>query len=148
MKQKIFAMALALGLASMGLKAADGVTFYTDQNQAVAIDEIEMIVAADSQETFDVVLANGTTLADVLYLTTDHQSGVDKVATDTPQLLVAHDVLHINGCKAGQVTIYNVNGQTMLQQDINGSADINVSHLQPGIYLLQAGKSTIKFVKH
>ncbi len=141
-------MGLALCLASMGLKAADGVTFYTDQKQAVAIDEIEMIVAADSQETFDVVLTNGTTLADVLFLTTDHLSGVDKVGTDTPQLLVANDVLHIKGCKAGLVTIYNVNGQTMLQQDINGSADINVSHLHPGVYLLQAGKSTIKFVKH
>ena len=148
MKQKIFALALTLGLASMGLKAADGVTFYTDQREAVTIDEIEMIVAADNQETFNVVLTNGTTLTDVVFLTTDNLSGVDKVATDTPQLLVANDVMHINGCKASQVTIYSVNGQTLLQQDVNGSADINISHLESGVYLLQAGKTTMKFVKH
>ncbi|MCQ2203064.1 MAG: T9SS type A sorting domain-containing protein [Bacteroidales bacterium] len=55
------------------------------------------------------------------------------------------DHVHVNGLKQGQmVHIFSMEGRLVM---VSKDADINMSGLKEGIYLLQAGKQIVKLIK-
>lgn len=59
------------------------------------------------------------------------------------------DVLRISGSldAPARVTITSVSGQTALRLDEWNGADIDVSALHPGLYLITVNNQTLKFIK-
>ena len=60
----------------------------------------------------------------------------------------AKDVLRINNITDNQeVTIYSMNGATIKRVVVSDNAEINISELRPGMYLVSTGRMFSKFIK-
>lgn len=58
------------------------------------------------------------------------------------------DVLHLSGTTTGTFRIMNPSGKTVMQGVLeNIETVLNTSHLQPGMYIVQVGEQTLRFVK-
>jgi hypothetical protein len=71
-----------------------------------------------------------------------------------PELIVypnpANDVLHVRVLKGSgklRYKIYSITGVKVLEGSLENSEKINISTLQPGIYVMDAGGQKVKFVK-
>ncbi|MDR0863727.1 MAG: discoidin domain-containing protein [Candidatus Symbiothrix sp.] len=58
---------------------------------------------------------------------------------------LVQDILHINGIQSEAVKVLDIAGKTVISQVSNG--DLDVSHLNAGIYILQVKGATAKFIK-
>lgn len=79
-------------------------------------------------------------------------SGVNAIQAGTSLRLASNpvgDILRIYGfeSKTAPLSISSLNGTSMLSIRQWKGEDINVSHLNPGIYLLTINNNTIKFIK-
>lgn len=60
----------------------------------------------------------------------------------------AHDILIVEGVESGMVRIYSMQGALLTSTPVvDGKAQVQVSNLPEGNYLLQAGVEIIKFIK-
>ena len=60
----------------------------------------------------------------------------------------ANDVLKIQNASDNQcITIYSVDGKIIKSIEISDEAEINVSDLQPGLYIIGVGNEFSKFIK-
>ena len=60
----------------------------------------------------------------------------------------AKDVLNIKNLADNQeVTIYSINGSVIMKTIASGDAEINISELRPGMYVICAGNLVSKFIK-
>ena len=60
----------------------------------------------------------------------------------------AKDVLNIKDLADNQeVTIYSINGAVIIKTIVSGDAEINISELRPGMYVVSAGNLVTKFIK-
>ena len=60
----------------------------------------------------------------------------------------AKDVLNIKNLADNQeVTIYSINGSVIMKTIASGDAEINISELRPGMYVVNAGNMVSKFIK-
>ena len=60
----------------------------------------------------------------------------------------AKDVLIINNITDNQeVTIYSMNGATIKRVVVSDNAEINISELRPGMYVVSTGRMFSKFIK-
>ena len=60
----------------------------------------------------------------------------------------AKDVLRINNITDNQeVTIYSMNGATIKRVVVSDNAEINISELRPGMYVVSTGRMFSKFIK-
>ena len=71
---------------------------------------------------------------------------------DNQQLAIypnpAKDVLKINNISDNQeVTIYSISGTIIKKVSVSGDAEINISELRPGMYVVSAGNMFSKFIK-
>lgn len=60
----------------------------------------------------------------------------------------ATDVLRINNLSDNQhVTIYSIDGKMVKKFTMSAEAEINISDLQPGLYIIGVGNEFSKFIK-
>ena len=60
----------------------------------------------------------------------------------------AKDVLNIKNLADNQeVTIYSIDGAIIIKTSASGDAEINISELHPGMYVVKAGNLVSKFIK-
>ena len=153
MRKLLITALMVLGLASFSF--AQDVTFYIVKTDGTttshAMSTNSKIYYSDTQLFFD---DNGTTVSYNL-------SDLRKAYFSAPQCTEeienqqltlypnpAKDVLNIKNLADNQeVTIYSINGAVIMKTIVSGDAEINVSDLHPGMYVVSAGNLVSKFIK-
>ncbi|MDR1372996.1 MAG: leucine-rich repeat protein [Dysgonamonadaceae bacterium] len=78
-------------------------------------------------------------------------SGIASVEVDELQISVADGVLKIASYAGGEVRIFDISGRAVGAKNFsplrNGAATINISTLPAGVYIVQIGNRTGKFIK-
>ena len=153
MRKFLITALMVLGLTSLSL--AQNVEFNIVKTDGTttshAMNTNTKIYYSDTQLFFD---DNGTTVSYNLselrkaYFTT-HQSTEE---VENQQLAIypnpAKDVLNIKNLADNQeVTIYSINGAVVMKTIASGNAEINISELRPGMYVVSAGNLVSKFIK-
>lgn len=144
---------MVLGLTSLSL--AQNVEFNIVKTDGTTTSHVmntnTKIYYSDTQLFLD---NNGTTVSYNLselrkaYFTT--QQSTEEV--ENQQLAIypnpAKDVLNIKNLADNQeVTIYSINGAVVMKTIASGNAEINISELRPGMYVVSAGNLVSKFIK-
>ena len=120
----------------------------------VLMGDVSFLLASDWQDTFAIVCKDGTVVAgaEKVNVVKAEPSGINGVTGTgaTPQVAIsASGTLTLTGCKAGTaVGIYDAAGRKASGCVTDGGrTDIDVSRLTPGIYVLKAGDTAVKFIK-
>jgi len=153
MRKFLITALMVLGLTSLSL--AQNVEFNIVKTDGTTTSHVmntnTKIYYSDTQLFFD---DNGTTVSYNLselrkaYFTT--QQSTEEV--ENQQLAIypnpAKDVLNIKNLADNQeVTIYSINGSVIMKTIASGNAEINISELRPGMYVVSAGNLVSKFIK-
>lgn len=153
MRRFLITALMVLGLTSLSL--AQNVEFNIVKTDGTTTSHVmntnTKIYYSDTQLFFD---DNGTTVSYNLselrkaYFTT--QQSTEEV--ENQQLAIypnpAKDVLNIKNLADNQeVTIYSINGAVVMKTIASGNAEINISELRPGMYVVSAGNLVSKFIK-
>lgn len=153
MKKLLITVLLTIGLLSSIF--AQNVTFTVVKTDGTTIDHImssdAKIYYSDTQlfidsedETFSYNLSG---------LRKAYFTVMDNVEeTDNQQLEIypnpANDVLRISNISDNQlVTIYSIDGRVVKKTNVSDNAEINISDLRPGMYVVSAGNLFSKFLK-
>lgn len=153
MRKFLITALMVLGLTSLSLAQnvefnivkTDGTTTSHVMNTNTKIYYSDTLLFLDN---------NGTTVSYNLselrkaYFTT--QQSTEEV--ENQQLAIypnpAKDVLNIKNLADNQeVTIYSINGAVVMKTIASGNAEINISELRPGMYVVSAGNLVSKFIK-
>ena len=144
---------MVLGLTSLSM--AQNVEFNIVKTDGTTTSHVmntnTKIYYSDTQLFFD---DNGTTVSYNLselrkaYFTT--QQSTEEV--ENQQLAIypnpAKDVLNIKNLADNQeLTIYSINGAVVMKTIASGNAEINISELRPGMYVVSAGNLVSKKIK-
>ncbi|MBO7459791.1 MAG: T9SS type A sorting domain-containing protein [Bacteroidales bacterium] len=153
MKKILILVLIILGF--MPFVIAQDVTFYVVKNDGTttshAMSTSSKIYYSDTQLFFD---DYGTTisynLSELRKAYFAAPQDVEEVANQ--QLTIypnpAKDVLNIKNLADNQeVTIYSMNGAVIMKTIVSGDAEINISELRPGMYVVSAGNLVSKFIK-
>lgn len=153
MRKFLITALMVLGLTSLSL--AQNVVFNIVKTDGTTTSHVmntnTKIYYSDTQLFLD---NNGTTVSYNLselrkaYFTT--QQSTEEV--ENQQLAIypnpAKDVLNIKNLADNQeVTIYSINGAVVMKTIASGNAEINISELRPGMYVVSAGNLVSKFIK-
>ncbi|MBO6057423.1 MAG: T9SS type A sorting domain-containing protein [Bacteroidales bacterium] len=153
MRKFLITALMVLGLTSLSL--AQNVEFNIVKTDGTTTSHVmntnTKIYYSDTQLFLD---NNGTTVSYNLselrkaYFTT--QQSTEEV--ENQQLAIypnpAKDVLNIKNLADNQeVTIYSINGSVIMKTIASGNAEINISELRPGMYVVSAGNLVSKFIK-
>lgn len=153
MRKFLITALMVLGLTSLSL--AQNVEFNIVKTDGTTTSHVmntnTKIYYSDTQLFFD---DNGTTVSYNLselrkaYFTT--QQSTEEV--ENQQLAIypnpAKDVLNIKNLADNQeVTIYSINGAVVMKTIASGNAEINISELRPGMYVVSASNLVSKFIK-
>lgn len=153
MRKFLITALMVLGLTSLSL--AQNVEFNIVKTDGTTTSHVmntnTKIYYSDTQLFLD---NNGTTVSYNLselrkaYFTT--QQSTEEV--ENQQLAIypnpAKDVLNIKNLADNQeVTIYSINGAVVMKTIASGNAEINISELRPGMYVVSAGNLVSKFIK-
>lgn len=133
------------------------VTFYDNDQEVMASWQL-LEVNKMTFEGGNIVVKGllGTTdfaMTNVLSIkfTDDQQtpSSIKDLASDKDQLsiLVGEHSIKVNGANNGRVTMWTANGQQLYENRNWRGEEINVSHLQRGIYIITINNSSFKFKK-
>ena len=153
MRKLLITALMVLGLASFSF--AQDVTFYIVKTDGTttshAMSTNSKIYYSDTQLFFD---DNGTTVSyNLSELRKAYFSAPQSTEEIENQQLAlypnpAKDVLNIKNLADNQeVTIYSINGAVIMKTIVSGNAEINVSDLHPGMYVVSAGNLVSKFIK-
>ena len=133
------------------------VTFYdTDQDVLASWHLLEVnkmtfeggnIVVKNQSGTKDFALNNVLSIK----FTDEKQipSSIKEIANDKDLLsiLAGENSIKVNGANSGRVSIWAVNGQQLYENRNWRGEEIDISHLQRGIYIITINNSTFKFKK-
>jgi len=153
MIKKIFLLGFAL-LAVGQLMMAQSfnmIVLKADGNETqYAVSDVQKIVFDNS--TMTVELKSGENVADVTRVSFKDATGVETLKPESSVSVFPNPVqetLTVKGVKKGAViNVFDMSGgllQTVTTQE--NTANINVSSLQKGVYLLQVDKQVVKFIK-
>ena len=153
MKKLLITVLLTIGLLSSIF--AQDVTFTVVKTDGTTIDHImrsdSKIYYSDTQLFID---SEGTTVSyNLSGLRKAYFTVIDAVAeVDSQQLAIypnpANDVLTISNISENQlVTIYAIDGRVVKKTIISDNAEINISDLRPGMYVVSAGNLFSKILK-
>ena len=153
MRKFLITALMVLGLAFFSF--AQDVTFYIVKTDGTttshAMSTSSKIYYSDTQLFFD---DNGTTVSyNLSELRKAYFSAPQSTEEIENQQLAlypnpAKDVLNIKNLADNQeVTIYSINGAVIMKTIVSGDAEINVSDLHPGMYVVSAGNLVSKFIK-
>ena len=156
MIKKFFLLGLAL-LAAGQLMVAQTfkmIALSADGGETVcAISDVQKIVFDQGNSTMTVEMKAGNDVTNITSVSFEEVTGIETLKPESPVFVFPNPVketLTVNGVKKGDViNVFDMSGgllRTVTAQDNN--ANINVSSLQKGIYLLQLGKQVVKFIKN
>ena len=152
--KKLFLTALmALGFLSTAF--AQEVTFTIVKTDGTSADHV---MSSDSKiyysDTQIFIKSNGETVSyNLSELRKAYFSVNDDVnEVDNQQFAIypnpATDVLRINNLSDNQhVTIYSIDGKMVKKFTMSAESEINISDLQPGLYIIGVGNEFSKFIK-
>lgn len=156
MKQFLIACLLVLTTGAGSLAhAAEPVKQWrmvTDMGLSTPLDSVRYFVAADDDEFFSVVLADGvfSFVQQVSFLEVEDTGIRQLTVSDAhPRQTLVHDVLHLSACRSGsEAVIYTMEGTAVKRQPLKSEqADVDVHDLPQGIYVLRIGRTSFRFVK-
>lgn len=151
-------MVLMLAMLSCGVaKAQTQMTFYEPHGYAIAVWNLQDV----SKVTFeggDIVVTYGAytaanPLSEVMSIKfTDNEqtpTSVEKILDDASQVRIAatESTVRVMGANHGAVAIWSVSGQQLYDNRNWNGEEINISHLERGIYIITINNSTFKFKK-
>ncbi len=120
----------------------------------VPVGSVGFLLSSDNQDTFSIICKDGTLVDGLstvnIVKTTPTGIGSAAVPAATPQLSGSvAGRLSLTGCRAGtRVAVYDAAGRAVLATvAADGRADLDVSALASGLYVLKAGDTAIKFIK-
>ena len=149
------AVVLGLWLFGSQLAWADGGKWLLVTNEGVKLEmeSVGSFVLVDDTETFDVLSTSGSILAAKVKKVVFEQSAmpdaVKSVDASQPQLLshAVHSQLTILGTQ-GEAVVYSAGGTKVASGNAkDGKTVIDVARLPQGVYTVQAGKQSFKFIK-
>ena len=149
MIKKVILSAMLLAVTATGFAEEQVAKLYTDNDQSAPLSKVAFFIAADNDTEFQIVLNDGTALYNVKKVQFNI-SGVDStVARHDLNVFTVAQVLHIDGCKAGdEISITDMSGRTLTHTTATASGEqISVATLQPGYYILQVAGNSVKFLK-
>lgn len=148
--RRIISLAVAAFFATVAAMAQSHWSLVTDQGLQIPVEHIDYILAADDDDTFAIVTTDGTVTADVLSATfAPSASDISQVQADSQPRFQAHGRLELGNLTPGEtVSLLTPDGTPVLRcvaecRDLT----IDISHLEPGIYLLSTSRSTVKLHK-
>jgi hypothetical protein len=115
-----------------------------------AVSAVQKIVFDNSAMTVN--MKSGNNMPGISCVKFSDQSGIEKMEVETSVLVYPNPVreyLTVSGVSKGEkINLSDMNGYVLQTVFSNGNTtEINVSALQKGVYLLQVGYKTIKFIK-
>lgn len=151
MKKVLLGLSLLISCGAMSAEE-QVMTLVTDAGQEVPVENVSFLLAADNDEEFQVVLKEGEPILNVKKATFElKNSGVAAMERGNGELrlLSVSSELTLTGCAEGtEIRIYGVAGTLVKVARAEGTtATVNVADLAPGYYVLDAGGSSVKFIK-
>lgn len=158
---KIYKTFLALVLAMLccgGAQAQSNMTFFEPSGGALASWSL-LDVTKVTFNGGDIVVTGKTgveqyfDLSNVISIkftdSDDTPSSVTTIRDITSQLRIAtsESSIRVIGATSGTVTIWNPSGQQLYSNRNWNGEDINIAHLEPGIYIITINNTSIKFKK-
>lgn len=126
----------------------------TQNGQTIFMEEVGYILSSDNSASFSIILNDNSTVDDVTKVSFAKldPTGIHAPQASSGEGVYAREVegtLSISGCRAGNIAeVYSTGGQLMRRTKVSDtSADIDVSTLASGIYILRIGKTAVKFHK-
>ena len=149
-----FLMALVM-LCSATANAADlKWALITQDGQSVFMNQVGYILYTDGSSTMSIVKTDNSTIEDVTKVSFAKldASGITNAVSDKGVSLLSRVVdatLCITGCKSGQaVMVVSPGGEVKVKTVTSGDrTDVDVSRLASGVYMLNVGRTTVKFIK-
>jgi hypothetical protein len=125
--------------------AADGT------ETTLAVSAVQKIVFDNN--TMTVNMKSGSNITGISCVKFSGLSGIENMEVETSLFVYPNPVreyLTVSGVSKGEkINVADMNGKVLLTLFSNdNTTEINVSSLQKGVYLLQVGHKTIKFIKH
>lgn len=149
MIKKILLAAIMLAATATGFAEEQVAKLYTDNDQSAPLSKVAFFIAADNDTEFQVVLNDGTALYNVKKVQFSISGVNSTVARHDLNVFSVAQVLHIDGCKAGdEISIIDLAGNMLSHTTATASGEqITVSSLQPGCYILRVAGNSVKFIK-
>lgn len=127
----------------------------TDKQTYIPLTDIECMLFVDGNEVFSILKKDGGLIEGVNEVTfSTTPSGIADVENELsePSALFNPVTSHITlkGLQSNSIArIFSSNGMLIMKQKLgSGDAEINVSHLNSGIYILKVNNTTLKFIKN
>ena len=126
----------------------------TNNNEKVAVADIDCLLASDNSRTFSIVKKSGEIIEGVkkATVTEDDANAISSATGGKTQISLypnpVSSTLSVSG-SGDNVYIYSTDGQLLKSATKHGNNEItvNVSDLAKGYYLLRTDKTTVKFFK-
>lgn len=140
---------MLLAVTATGFAEEQVAKLYTDNDQSAPLSKVAFFIAADNDTEFQIVLNDGTALYNVKKVQFNTSGVNSTVARRDLNAFTVAEVLHIDGCKAGdEISITDMSGRTLTHTTATASGEqISVATLQPGYYILQVAGNSVKFLK-
>ncbi|OYP60063.1 hypothetical protein CIK99_00355 [Prevotella sp. P5-92] len=126
----------------------------TQDGKSVFMNQLAYILYTDGSSTMSIVKTDNSTIEDVTkvsFAKLDATSISSAVVKNGISLLsnVVEANLTITGCKEGQaITVVSTDGAVKVKTVTSGDhTNVDVSRLASGVYMLNVGKTTVKFIK-
>lgn len=145
---------LALVCMTMAHAADMKWALVTQDGQTVFMERVGYILNSDGNTSFTIVLNDNGTVDDVTKVSFAKvdATGIHAPLSPEGEGIYAREVegqLTISGCRAGNVAeVYNTGGQLVRRTTVSDTtANVDVSTLASGIYILRIGNTAVKFHK-
>ena len=126
----------------------------TQKGESVFMDEVGYILYSDGSSVMSIVKKNNTAIEDVTKVSFAKldATGISSAVVKNGISLLSNVVeanLTITGCKEGQaITVVSTDGAVKVKTVTSGDhTNVDVSRLASGVYMLNVGKTTVKFIK-
>lgn len=124
----------------------------TDGGENILMSRIGFLLVSDDADEFSVVCSDGSVYNNVTTATFAQfaPTGISEVkADDEVKLSMSATVLTLSGCADGTAAaVYSADGKQMVQKVISASDNtVQIGSLPAGVYILKAGKTSVKFSK-
>lgn len=144
---------LALMLMPLSSWADDLVwCMLTDGGSQVELSRVAFLLTADDEDTFSIVCQDGCVYSPVSSISFE-QAAASAIsaprAGEQVELSLEARSLTLSGCKQGShASIHSADGRQLFRASLSeGSNTLSVAHLSPGVYILKAAGTSVKFIK-
>lgn len=145
-------LSAVMALFSCGLVNAQDVVYkmVTDSGVEVSVADVDYLIAADDDDRFYIVKADGEIISDVLEVTVATGAvGIETTKAAAAPVLLASDRLQLSGLRRGEtVSLFDAEGRQVYAAVAGSdSLTVSLSDLSQGVYVAKTSRSSVKFMK-